>query len=78
MAVLELLAPEYQALLKRLLQVGEFTMNDFKSFCAEKNLMASGAMEVINSWALEQFDCTIIEEDEPMFFDRDLLTELFE
>ena len=38
--------------------------------------MASGAMEVINSWALEQFGCTIIEEDEPMFFDRELLTEL--
>ena len=73
---LGLLAPEYRSLLKRLLQVGEFSMSDFKSFCSEKKLMASGAMEVINSWALEQFGCTILEEDEPMFFDRELLTEL--
>lgn len=76
MDILELLAPEYQRLLKRLLQIGEFTMGDFRSICAENKLMPSGAMEVINSWALEQFDCTILEEDEPMFFDRDLLKEL--
>lgn len=73
---LELLAPEYRNLLKRLLQLREFTAGDFASICAERRLMPSGALEVLNSWALEQFECTILEEDDPMFFDRDLLAGL--
>ncbi|MGN1393340.1 MAG: tellurite resistance TerB C-terminal domain-containing protein [Succinivibrionaceae bacterium] len=65
-------------LLIRLLQIGEFSSKDFKLYCNDVGLMPEGALEIINTWAYEQFDCSLIEEDEPMFFDKELLLEFLQ
>jgi hypothetical protein len=39
--------------------------------------MHNAALEIINTWSLDNFDCTLIEEDTPMFFDKELLSECF-
>lgn len=75
-AIFKHLPTNCQQLLKRLLQLQEFSSDEFKKLCAEVGLMSEGALEIINNWALEQFECTLIEEDEPMFFDKELLSEL--
>lgn len=76
-AIFELLPENCQQLIMRLLQIGDFSANDFRKLCLEAGMMPDGALEIINNWALDQFDCTLIEEDEPMFFDRELLNDLF-
>lgn len=66
-----------QKLLIRLLQLPNFTLSDFKKICSEVGLMHNAALEIINTWSLDNFDCTLIEEDTPMFFDKELLSECF-
>ena len=66
-----------QKLLIRLLQLPNFTLEDFKKICSEVGLMHNAALEIINTWAFDNFDCTLIEEDTPMFFDKELLSECF-
>ena len=38
--------------------------------------MPSAALEVINDWSFATFDCSLIEDDDVMFFDRELLADL--
>ena len=73
-----LLPQNCRELILRLCQLGEFSEDDFVRICREFGLMSDGAMEIINSWALEHLDCTLIETDDPMFFDRDLLNDLLQ
>ncbi|WP_406040111.1 tellurite resistance TerB C-terminal domain-containing protein [Succinimonas sp.] len=73
-----LLPQNCRELILRLCQLGEFSEDDFVKICREFGLMSDGAMEIINSWALEHLDCTLIETDDPMFFDRDLLNDLLQ
>ncbi len=75
-AIFKLLPPNCQTILKRLMQLKEFSQADFQKMCAEVGLMSDGAMEIINNWAYAQFDCSILEYDEPMFFDRELLANI--
>lgn len=73
---LDELPPAHRRLLMRLMQLPEFTKEDFKKLCLEEKLMPSAALEVINEWAYNTFDCSILEENDIMFFDRELLSEL--
>ena len=73
-----LLPKNCRELILRLCQLGEFSEEDFRKVCRDFGLMSDGAMEIINSWALEHLDCTLIEADDPMFFDRDLLNDLLQ
>lgn len=73
-----LLPKNCRDLILRLCQLGDFSEEDFRKICRDFGLMSEGAMEIINSWALEHLDCTLIEADDPMFFDRDLLNDLLQ
>ncbi len=64
-----------QKLLKRLLQLPEFTKEDFHKLCKEEKLMPNATIEQINDWAYAHFDCSLLEEDDIMFFDRELLMD---
>lgn len=66
----------HRRLLIRLLQLPEFTRAEFKKLCLEEDLMPSAALEVINDWSFATFDCSLIEDDDVMFFDRELLADL--
>ncbi len=77
-AIFNLLPQNCRQLLLRLCQLGDFSEEDFRKNCREFGLMSEGALEIINNWALQNFDCTLIEIDDPMFLDRDILNDLLQ
>ena len=60
-------------LLTELLKAETWTRSDFERLARQFDLMPDGALEILNEWALEAFDETLIEEGEPLAVNREVL-----
>lgn len=57
---------DHSTLLRILLTQREWSRTQFEGFCTEKHLMPDGALEIINSASQDEFDCSLIEGDDPI------------
>jgi peptidoglycan hydrolase-like protein with peptidoglycan-binding domain/tellurite resistance protein len=60
------LAAPCARLLSQLKGCDSITRTDFTSLAQKQNLLADGAIEAINDWALEKFDEPLIDEGDPI------------
>ncbi|TCU13741.1 TerB N-terminal domain-containing protein [Rhizobium sullae] len=63
----------YGVLVSELRVSESWTAADFDHLVREAGLMPGAALEVINNWALDQFDELLIEGDDPMYVNIHLL-----
>nr|MBV6630252.1 TerB N-terminal domain-containing protein [Oceanococcus sp. HetDA_MAG_MS8] len=66
----------HSQLLVKIAEANSPTRDDLESWADELGLFADGALEVINERALAVADATVIEDDDPLYFDSDVYAAL--
>jgi hypothetical protein len=66
----------HQNFLHRLLTQETWERSALYETCKELGLMVDGAMEVINEWAFDNANVSLIEDGEPVYIDINLAREL--
>ena len=75
LSVFTKLPENIQAIIKELLNLKEFTFEEFEVIAKKHNTLPNGAIDLINTWSYEEFDAPLLEIDTPMFFDKELLLD---
>lgn len=63
-------------LYQQLVTKEEWTASEVKLLCKNLNLMVEGSFEVINDWAFDKIDASIIEEGNTIIVDLELVKEM--
>ena len=66
----------YRALLRELTTREQWKLDEFKKLAESFDLLPGGAIEVINSWAFDNFDEPLIEEDKDLIINVNLYDEV--
>ncbi|MBU0878296.1 MAG: TerB N-terminal domain-containing protein [Candidatus Omnitrophica bacterium] len=66
----------YRALLRELSTREQWKLDEFKKLAESFDLLPGGAIEVINSWAFDNFDEPLIEEDKDLIINVNLYSEV--
>ena len=54
----------------------QWSWEEVKAICKELNLMADGAIEVVNDWAFENVDAPLIDDGDAVFIDLEVANEI--
>ena len=63
----------HQSFMKELVKKDEWNVDELEGLAHQHNLMPSGALDVINEWAMEQYSDLLIQGDGPYEVDKTLL-----
>jgi tellurite resistance protein len=66
---------ELDSLLKFLISKSQWTRAEIETLCSDRGLMVDGTIERINDAAFNQFNCPLIEGDDPIEISCELITQ---
>lgn len=74
--ILNQLEKPYRALLQELITCERWGLEEFKKLAQSFDILPGGAVEVLNSWAYDNFDEPLIEEGDEFFVNQELYSEV--
>ena len=66
---------ELDSLLQVLISKSQWTRAEIETLCSDRGLMVDGSIERINDAAFNQFNCPLIEGDDPIEISYELITK---